>query len=412
MRKEIDRWNYTNWLNEAQDCRGLVFQSLDLREADEVIASLPQATSADEGCVFLGCHLGPKLAAAVTETHGVVIPQLRAEPYSSFRMDLYSVDELYARFDPAVEGSYRQTMDWQTFITFIKVDADNVPLKPVQYVECGLDEVLARRVHDYSVEDALEEFLAPYKNGKGVVAFMGGHDRRRSDADFKRIASLARELTIDGYLVATGGGPGFMEAANMGAFFAEKSEEELHNAIDSIAVDRVSDTYKDPRWLEAAWNVRRSHMPRDQNKCRSLGVPTWFYGHEPPNVFATHVAKYFANSGREEGLLAIASHGVIFAEGNGGTVQEIFQDACQNYYDNYGFKSPMILFGADYWRPKPLRLDADGYPVYPEKAYPAWPLLQGLAQQKDFTSLVTLTSDPAEVLQKIRAYHAPWEAKG
>ena len=39
---------------------------------------------------------------------------------------------------------------------------------------------------------------------------------------------------------------------------------------------------------------------------QSLGVPTWFYGHEPTNLFATHVAKYFANSIREDGLLAIA----------------------------------------------------------------------------------------------------------
>ena len=49
-------------------------------------------------------------------------------------------------------------------------------------------------------------------------------------------------------------------------------------------------------------------------------------------MFATDIAKYFENSLREEGLLALALAGVVFARGNAGTVQEIFQDACQNYY--------------------------------------------------------------------------------
>lgn len=43
-----------------------------------------------------------------------------------------------------------------------------------------------------------------------------------------------------------------------------------------------------------------------------------------------------------------SGNGVIFAEGNAGTVQEIFQDACQNYYVNFNFRSPMILFGTHY----------------------------------------------------------------
>ena len=106
--------------------------------------------------------------------------------------------------------------------------------------------------------------------------------------------------------------------------------------------------------------------------------------------------------------MAIATHGVIFAEGNAGTIQEIFQDACQNYYDNYGFKSPMILFGKDYWQPKPLNLEND-YPVYPEKSYPAWPLLQGLAQKKNFTNLIKLTSEIEDVISVIHGFRAPWE---
>ncbi len=49
------------------------------------------------------------------------------------------------------------------------------------------------------------------------------------------------------------------------------------------------------------------------------------------------------------GLLAIATHGVVFAPGSAGTIQEIFQDAAQNHYASFGPPSPMMLLGVDYW---------------------------------------------------------------
>jgi predicted Rossmann-fold nucleotide-binding protein len=62
-----------------------------------------------------------------------------------------------------------------------------------------------------------------------------------------------------------------------------------------------------------------------------------------PTPFATHIAKYFANSVREEGLLAIAKGGVIFTPGSAGTMQEIFQDLAQNHYQSFGVSSPMVF---------------------------------------------------------------------
>jgi len=56
------------------------------------------------------------------------------------------------------------------------------------------------------------------------------------------------------------------------------------------------------------------------------------YGHEPPNLFSFHIAKYFYNSLREDGLVTISNAGLIFAKGNAGTVQEIFQDTTLVYY--------------------------------------------------------------------------------
>src|SRR4029078_5295668 len=94
----------------------------------------------------------------------------------------------------------------------------------------------------------------------------------------------------------------------------------------------------------------------------SLGVPTWFYGHEPPNALAGVVAKYFENVLREDVLLHVCRAGVVYLPGRGGTVQEVFQDACENYYAADRDVAPMVLVGREYWteehtaRPRLCRL--------------------------------------------------------
>ena len=79
---------------------------------------------------------------------------------------------------------------------------------------------------------------------------------------------------------------------------------------------------EDPFYFEAAYDARAAYPDGQPN----LALPTWFYGHEPTNLFSSYIAKYFANSLREDGLLAIARHGVIYAPGSAGTVQEVFMD--------------------------------------------------------------------------------------
>jgi len=104
--------------------------------------------------------------------------------------------------------------------------------------------------------------------------------------------------------------------------------------------------YNDKKWLSTAFEVLKKYP---KSKYQSLGIPTWLYGHEPPTPFATHIAKYFANSVREDGLLTIAKGGVIFAPGSAGTIQEIFQDLTQNHYLSFGYASPMIFMDKEYW---------------------------------------------------------------
>ena len=130
----------------------------------------------------------------------------------------------------------------------------------------------------------------------------------------------------------------------------------------------------------------RSEIPV-ADRGESLGIPTWFYGHEPPNVFATWCAKYFENSVREDGLLALANAGVVFMPGGAGTMQEVFQDACGNHYAEGGAARPMVFFGVDEWTDR----------------LPAVPLLRRLAGSREYAELIVVTDDPAEVVAAVGA---------
>ena len=94
-----------------------------------------------------------------------------------------------------------------------------------------------------------------------------------------------------------------MEAANLGAYLADAMPDELDEALLTLGKAPV---YTDDGYMEAAQEV----LDRFRHGHPSLAVPTWFYGHEPSNLFSIHIAKYFSNSLREDGLLAIATHGM------------------------------------------------------------------------------------------------------
>ncbi|MDQ2950968.1 MAG: hypothetical protein M3R54_01750 [Chloroflexota bacterium] len=128
------------------------------------------------------------------------------------------------------------------------------------------------------------------------------------------------------------------------------------------------------RYVDATRRV----LADESNGATSLGVPTWVYPDEPVNLFSSHIAKYFSNSMREEGLIAIGSHGVVIASDTPGTVREVFQAAEQDSYWVGDRRSPMILLGA--------------------QAASAFELLIAYARRDGYADLVRSFADPREVV--------------
>ncbi len=368
--------------------RPAIFQGQDLRALSAELARMPLA-----GCVFLGCRMENVLAEAAAGVRCLLMPVVEGLPFDPFTPGLYSPAELFDQFDPVdPQESYERCLDHRIYNSYL--DPHTRKPRPAD-----VDMVLMRRLHDASVSGALEDLLDDGTRRR-VVAIMGGHDRQRDEPVYTRIAQLALQLSRQGYLVMTGGGPGLMEAANLGAYAAGFADAEplLARTIDTM---KHAPGYHHERWLAAGYSAWQTMgPPADAARSVNIGIPRWFYGHEPPNVFATQIAKHFENSAREEGLLASALGGVIFAEGNGGTVQEIFQDACQNYYRTYSqVKSPMILLGTEYWNPAEVTHGNSG-----DKRKPAYPLLRKLASERGFDDYLLLTDDEAAIVAFLQAH--------
>ena len=359
----------------AGDLDGVVMQGLDLTGHTAALAGRGLA-----GAVLLGCHLERSLMEQALAEGALVFPTIPDLPFAPYRGALYTVEELYERFDRTQPDSYACCLDARVYAHF---KATGGPAPP------SILESLARRLHDHAITDALDELLAGNGKPRKVVAIMGGHSTLRTDLSYAMVARMARDLARRGFMMASGGGPGAMEATHLGAWLAGRDDDAFDLALTILA---GAPSYRDRDWLARAFEVR-AELPlsdADRERFPSLGIPTWLYGHEPPNAFATHVAKYFANSVREAGLLTIAKHGIVYSPGSAGTIQEIFQDACQNHYVTAGVASPMVFFGVDYW----------------QKTKPVYPLLRTLAEGHDYGDWLSISDSPDEVVEALVAFDA------
>ncbi|MGW8762113.1 LOG family protein [Streptomyces sp. NPDC055815] len=333
-------------------------QSLDLTGRTFALLT---AVTAD--AVFLGCPMEPEAAAKVRADGALVFPPVPELPFDPYRARLYTPEELFAGI---AETGYESTPDFLAYAWFGRTRADGDILAS-----------MLRSLHDDAVSDALDEHL----DGARVVGVMGGHAMGRGTEAYAGAARLGRTLARAGHTVATGGGPGAMEAANLGAYLAPHGDEALASSLDLLA-RAPSFTPSVTDWARAAFAVR-ALWPRGGD---SVGIPTWFYGHEPPNPFAAHIAKYFANATREDGLLARSTAGIVFLPGAAGTVQEIFDNATPNYYGSRGTPTPMVLVNRAHWTTH----------------LPAWPLLESLATGRPMAARIALVDSIDEAPEALK----------
>jgi predicted Rossmann-fold nucleotide-binding protein len=259
-------------------------------------------------------------------------------PYDPTPSGLYRAEDLYAGFE---QGGFAATVDQRIYARARR--SGQPPIPPT--------EALAQRLHDHGVTVALDEFRAD----KRLVGVMGGHAMARGSVGYRCGVELGRQIARSGRCVVTGGGPGAMEAANLGAASSRLEPDAVDELVDRLATVPAFEPDPDA-FIRVALEVE-TELVDESGLADNLSVPTWFYGHEPSNPFPSHIAKYFSNSEREDGLLAIALSGIVFLPGGPGTIQEVFQDAAQNAYRTFGHPAPMVFLNPP---DKPDHWDASG----------------------------------------------------
>lgn len=334
----------------ATSMSGWRVQSVDLTGRTDVLLRLSPM-----GSLFLGCALEETAADWVRDGGGLIFPTIPELPFDPYRGTLYAADELYA----GLSSGYPATPDAQIYAWSRQSDERG-----------DVSRTLAAALHDHSIADALHELPA----NKPWIGVMGGHGIARTDPTYRSAVLLGRTLARSGLTVATGGGPGAMEAANLGSSLSGYDDAAVDAALSALApVPTFHPSIAD--WASTGLSVRRDY-PGDGG----VSIPTWFYGHEPPNVFASSIAKYFSNALREDVLLSRARGGIIYLPGAAGTVQEIFQATTPNYYGDAATQIPMILVGIDYWTTK----------------VPVWPLLGSLSVARPMASSIRLVDTVEE----------------
>ncbi len=308
----------------------------------------------------MGCQLTPQADAHLRQQGALVFPPVSGLPFDPYRDGLYTAPELYE----GLERGYANTRDAHIHAWSRSPRAQTDAL-----------HLVLRGLHDDAVSNGLEQLL----RGGGVVGVMGGHGVDRGGHAYRRAAEVGKAISRAGLVVLTGGGPGSMEAAHLGAYLAPFPRTAVDEALALLARTRHFEPDA-TLWAQPPFAVRERFPEVDAGV--SVGIPTWSYGAQPPAAFATHIGKYFANAIREDGLLDRATAGVVFLPGSTGTVQEIFQNAAQNSSVRHP-STPMIFLDENFWTSE----------------LPVWPLLERLATRHGFSDLVWLVDTVDDVVR-------------
>jgi predicted Rossmann-fold nucleotide-binding protein len=336
-------------------------QAVDLVERGWELRSADVADA-----VFLGCVLSESVAGDLRQRGALVFPQAPHLPFDPYRSVLYTPQELYEGID---QKPYEQTPDALAHAWGREdLERENV-----------LDAVL-HGLHDASITDLLRRYVA----GKRVVGMIGGHSLARDSYSFREAARLGRALARAGFTVATSGGPGAMEAANLGAYLAPHADSALDDAIGVLEAARGAADVT--AWVRAAFAVRAAFPAATAGE--SLAVPTWSHGHQPPNAFATGIAKFLGRAARDDWFLGGSGFDLMFLPGAAGTVRDVFEAAAPLYYSPIGAPTRrLILVGTDHWTRK----------------FPVWPLMRALSYSRPMATTIHLVDTPDEAATLLTA---------
>jgi predicted Rossmann-fold nucleotide-binding protein len=340
--------------------------------------------------LFVACRItDPELVADLTRRGAIVVPDVHNRLYPTHPSRLYTPEDLAAGHDNGFEGLY-DTRVYRHFVAHGGALAD-------------IREALAQRLHDHGIDDALNDTIDAWTAASGgpVIGVMGGHAEPRGSRAYRHGAEIGRRLAVAGCLVVTGGGPGVMEAANLGAASSTARPEHLTTLIDQLAAaPRFDDG---DAYTRKALEVRELLPPEGAADAVAwarhggLSVPTWLYGHEPANLFAARIAKYFSNAIREDTILRLARGGIVFAAGRAGTVQEVFQAATKAFYATDGASGPFVFLDTEFWTGT-LPVEKLLRPLLADSPY------------GDLAKLVHVTDDVDEAVELLR-HGAPATAK-
>ena len=357
-------------LSRTEVVRRYAFQAVNFEKS-----GFPVENYRFEDCLFMGCIIPPRMYYAMNE-QCIVLPRVKM-PYKVFPNKLYNARTLYLHYKPGEHETFYTCYDTICYERYMALGKETSDIK----------ETLCRVLHDHSIGNALDQFITHY-DPKDVVAVMGGHAVKRTDPSYKQIVQISKRLTEIGKLMVSGGGPGAMEAVHLGAWLAGRDDAAVEDALQIMS---ICPTFRDAGWLTSAFEVMKKY-PRDE-QYHSLGIPTWFYGHEPATPLATEIAKFFDNSVRENYIISVPKGGIIYTPGSAGTYQEIFQDAAQNHYETLGYSSPMVFLGQQY---------------YTEET-PIYPLLVDLQERGKYRNLILkITDSTDDVIRFLMDFHRPY----
>jgi len=143
-------------------------------------------------------------------------------PFNPLRSTLYSAQDLFAEFSVSDSSTYGICADIQIYSYFVRYGKNPTNKSAASTLEA---------LHDNSISLGVQKLLTQYPR---AVAIMGGHKMVRGSDAYKATALLAYALARNGILVASGGGPGAMEATHLGALFSKQSPKDLKSAITSL----------------------------------------------------------------------------------------------------------------------------------------------------------------------------------